>query len=33
MAGTFALGSIPPLSVWEGETLIFKVTSKLGAGG
>lgn len=32
MAGTFALGSIPPLSVWEGETLNFKVTSKLGAG-
>ena len=32
MAGTFPLGSIPPLSVWEGETLNFKVTSKLGAG-
>src|SRR5690349_17032996 len=32
MAGTFALGSIPPLSVWEGETLNLKVTSKLGAG-
>src|SRR5690349_17625453 len=32
MAGTFALGSIPPLSVWEGDTLNFKVTSKLGAG-
>jgi hypothetical protein len=32
MTGTFPLGSIPPLSVWEGETLNFKVTSKLGAG-
>lgn len=28
MTGTFPLGSIPPLSVWEGETLNFKVTSK-----
>lgn len=32
MTGTFPLGGIPPLSVWEGETLNFKVTSKLGAG-
>jgi hypothetical protein len=32
MADTFTLGSIPPLSAWQGETLTFKVTSSLGAG-
>ena len=30
MADTYSLGSIPPLSAWEGETLTFKVTSTLG---
>lgn len=30
MADTFPLGSIPPLSVWEGEKLSFTVTSSLG---
>ena len=32
MANTFPLGSIPPLSAWQGETLTFKVTSSLGDG-
>ncbi len=32
MADLFPLGSIPPLSAWEGETLTFNVTSGLGAG-
>ena len=33
MSDTFPLGSIPPLSVWEGETLTFSVTTDLGPGG
>jgi hypothetical protein len=32
MAGTLKLGSIPPLSAWQGEEITFKVTSKLGNG-
>ncbi len=32
MASTFALGSIPPLSAWEGEVLTFTLTSTLGSG-
>src|SRR5262245_66611941 len=32
MADTFPVGSIPPFSVWEGETLSFKVTSRIGSG-
>jgi len=32
MPDTFPLGSIPPLSAWQGETLSFKVTSTLGEG-
>ena len=30
MPDTFPLGSIPPLSAWEGETLSFTVTTTLG---
>jgi hypothetical protein len=32
MPSNFPLGSIPPLYVWEGEVLSFKVTSDLGSG-
>ncbi|HEY0377085.1 MAG TPA: hypothetical protein VGC87_09015 [Pyrinomonadaceae bacterium] len=32
MADTYPLGSIPPFSAWQGETLTFKVTSSLGDG-
>jgi hypothetical protein len=32
MIDTYVIGSIPPLSAWPGETLTFKVTSKLGNG-
>jgi hypothetical protein len=27
---TFPLGSIPPLTAWEGETLVFNMRSGLG---
>lgn len=32
MAGILKLGSIPPLSVWHGEEITFKVGTKLGPG-
>lgn len=33
MADSFALGSIPPLSLWEGETLTFTVTNPNSPAG
>src|SRR5688572_16175712 len=33
MADTYPLGTIPPLSVWEGEPLTFTVTNPAGKSG